>query len=243
LLSHAAGSQWLKTLWQDGLLKSSFGAATAPGLDLIAEMDRVEIEVTARWPQLESLLHKTLSDRPKSGEGVRRTFFATAKLVGLVDPDPSVARQNLQEMKYSKAEINLVGIILQGLAQLRRDLRQGTLSRRQQYLLFRMVREAFPALVTVAIASGLSLASLAPLAAEFLDTQSAIAHPKPLVSGQDLMRSLQIEPGPIIGQLLSALELAHAEGCISTPETALGFAKEWVGDRPTNQPSINHPGH
>jgi tRNA nucleotidyltransferase (CCA-adding enzyme) len=243
LLSHAAGSQWLKTLWKDGLLQSSFCAATAPGLDLIAEMDRVEIEVTARWPQLESLLHKTLSDRPKSGEGVRRTFFATAKLVGLVDPDPSVARQNLQEMKYSKAEINLVGTILQGLAQLRGDLRQGTLSRRQQYLLFRMVREAFPALMVVAISSELSLASLAPLIEEFLDTQSAIAHPKPLVSGQDLMRSLQIEPGPIIGQLLSALELARAEGSISTPETALVFAKAWMSDRPTNQPSINHPGH
>jgi tRNA nucleotidyltransferase (CCA-adding enzyme) len=74
LLSHTAGSQWLKTLWQDGLLQSSFGGATDRGLDLIAEMDRVEIEVTARWPQLESLLHKTLSDRPKSGGGTANVF-------------------------------------------------------------------------------------------------------------------------------------------------------------------------
>jgi tRNA nucleotidyltransferase (CCA-adding enzyme) len=239
LLSHTAGSQWLKTLWQDGLLQSSFGGATDRGLDLIAEMDRVEIEVTARWPQLESLLHKTLSDRPKSGEGVRRTFFATAKLVGLVDLDPNVARQNLQEMKYSKAEINLVGTILQGLAQLSADLRQGPLSRQQQYLLFRMVREAFPALGVVAIASGLSLESLAPLVEEFLNARSAIAHPKPLVSGQNLMNSLQIEPGPIVGQLLSALELARAEGCIDTPSTALAFAQQWMGERSTT----GHSGH
>jgi tRNA nucleotidyltransferase (CCA-adding enzyme) len=201
-------------------------------------MDRVEIDITARWPQLESLLHRTLSDRPKSGEGVRRTFFATAKLVGLVHSDPNIAKQTLQEMKYSKAEINLVGTILQGLAQLKEDLRQGALSRRQQYFWFRMVREAFPALAVVAIASGFSLSSLAPLVAEFLKAQSAIAHPKPLVSGQDLMRSLRIAPGPIIGQLLSALELAHAEGCISTPETALEFGQQWMRDRATT----GHPG-
>ncbi len=231
LLSHGGGTLWLKTLWQDGLLQSSFPETTSAGLDLIAAMDKAEIEVTARWPQLESLLHRTLSDRPKSGEGVRRTWFATAKLVGLVPAELEAAKQNLQQMKYSKAEINLVLTVLQGLAQLRQDLKVGPLSAGKQYRLFRMVREAFPALLLVAVAAGISITSLAPLVVEFLDPNSAIAHPKPLVSGQDLMESLRIPPGPVIGLMLQALELAHAEGHIVTPEDAIRKAQSWIDDQ------------
>lgn len=228
LLSHAKGTLWLTDLWQDGLLRSSFAHATADGLALIGQMDQAEAEVTARWSQLEVLLHRTLSDRPKSGEGVRRTLFTTAKLVGLVNPDLQVAKQTLQAMKYSKAEINLVLTVLQGLSQLRQDLSQGCLSRRQQYVLFRMVRDAFPAVAVVAIAAGIPLADIAPLVDEFLNGDSAIAHPTPLVSGQVLMSTLSLASGPLVGQLLAALELAHAEGAIATAAEAIQMAQNIV---------------
>jgi tRNA nucleotidyltransferase (CCA-adding enzyme) len=233
LLSHAKGTQWLTELWQDGLLQTSFVHATAEGLALIGQMDRVEAEVTARWHPLESLLHRTLSDRPKSGEGARRTLFATAKLVGLVDPDPQVAKSTLQAMKYSKAEINLVLTVLQGLSQLRQGLNQGPLSRRQQYLLFRMVRDAFPAVVVVAISAGISLADIATLVDEYLNGDSAIAHPTPLVSGQVLMGALSLGSGPLVGQLLAALELAHAEGTINTADEAIQMAQQML-DSPSS---------
>jgi tRNA nucleotidyltransferase (CCA-adding enzyme) len=228
LLSHAKGTLWLTDLWQDGLLRSSFAHATTEGLALIGHMDQAEAEVTARWSQLEVLLHRTLSDRPKSGEGVRRTLFTTAKLVGLVDSDLQIARQTLQAMKYSKAEINLVLTVLQGLGSLRQDLSQGALSRRQQYVLFRLVRDAFPAVAVVAIAAGIPLADIAPLVDEFLNGESAIAHPTPLVSGQVLMRTLSLASGPLVGQLLAALELAHAEGAIATAAEAIQMAQNIV---------------
>ncbi len=228
LLSHAKGTLWLTDLWQDGLLRSSFSHATADGLALIGHMDQAEAEVTARWSQLEVLLHRTLSDRPKSGEGVRRTLFTTAKLVGLVNPDLQIAKQTLQAMKYSKAEINLVLTVLQGLSQLRQDLSQGSLSRRQQYVLFRLVRDAFPAVAVVAIAAGIPLADIAPLVDEFLNGDSAIAHPTPLVSGQVLMSTLSLTSGPLVGQLLAALELAHAEGAIATAAEAIQMAQNIV---------------
>lgn len=228
LLSHAKGTLWLSDLWQDGLLRSSFAHATAEGLALIGQMDQAEAEVTARWSQLEVLLHRTLSDRPKSGEGVRRTLFTTAKLVGLVNPDLQIAKQTLQAMKYSKAEINLVLTILQGLGSLRQDLSQGSLSRRQQYVLFRLVRDAFPAVAVVAIAAGIPLADIAPLVDEFLNGESAIAHPTPLVSGQVLMHTLSLASGPLVGQLLAALELAHAEGAIATAAEAIQMARNIV---------------
>ncbi len=228
LLSHAKGTLWLTDLWQDGLLRSSFAHATADGLALIGQMDQAEAEVTARWSQLEVLLHRTLSDRPKSGEGVRRTLFTTAKLVGLVDSDLQIARQTLQAMKYSKAEINLVLTVLQGLSQLRQDLSQGSLNRRQQYVLFRMVRDAFPAVAVVSIAAGIPLADVAPLVDEYLNGESAIAHPTPLVSGQVLMSTLSLASGPLVGQLLAALELAHAEGAIATAAEAIEMAQNIV---------------
>jgi tRNA nucleotidyltransferase (CCA-adding enzyme) len=228
LLSHAKGTLWLSDLWQDGLLHSSFPHATAEGLALIGQMDQAEAEVTARWPQLEVLLHRTLSDRPKSGEGVRRTLFTTAKLVGLVNPNPQVAKQTLQAMKYSKAEINLALTVLQGLSQLRQDLSYSALSRRQQYLLFRMVRDAFPAVAVVAIAAGIPLADIAPLVDEYLNGESAIAHPTPLVSGQILMSTLSLASEPLVGQLLAALELAHAEGEITTAAEAIQMAQNIV---------------
>ena len=228
LLSHAKGTLWLTDLWQDGLLRSSFAHATADGLALIGHMDQAEAEVTARWSQLEVLLHRTLSDRPKSGEGVRRTLFTTAKLVGLVNPDLQIAKQTLQAMKYSKAEINLVLTVLQGLRQLRQDLSQGSLSRRHQYLLFRMVRDAFPAVAVVAIAAGIPLADIAPLVDEYLNGDSAIAHPTPLVSGQVLMSTLSLTSGPLVGQLLAALELAYAEGAIATAAEAIQMAQNIV---------------
>jgi tRNA nucleotidyltransferase (CCA-adding enzyme) len=225
LLSHGAGTGWLNDLWQDGLLHCSFKDATATGLALIAAMDQSEAEVTARWPQLEAMLHRTLSDHPKGSEGIRRTLFATAKLVGLLASEPNAARQTLQKMKYSKAEINLVAMIMQGLAQLRQGLRGGVLNRRQQYLLFRSVREAFPAVLVVAIAAGIPVVDTISLVEEYLNPNSPVAHPRPLVSGQDLMNTLALSSGPIVGQLLSALELAHAEGDIATPAAAIALAQ------------------
>jgi tRNA nucleotidyltransferase (CCA-adding enzyme) len=51
-----------------------------------------------------------------------------------------------------------------------------------------------------------------------------VAHPVPLVSGQDLMTNLRLSPGPQIGQLLAEIQLARAEGFIATPTDALEWA-------------------
>jgi tRNA nucleotidyltransferase (CCA-adding enzyme) len=192
-------------------------------------MDDSEAVVTARWPRLEAMLHRTLSDHPKGSEGIRRTLFSTAKLVGLLSADAIVAKQTLQRMKYSKAEINVVTAILQGCQFLRTSLQVGDLSRRQQYQLFRTVREAFPAALVVSIAAGVPLTATTGLVDAYLNPQSPIAHPKPLVSGQMLMNRLSLSSGPIVGQLLAAIELAYAEGQIDDPEAAITFAKTLLG--------------
>jgi tRNA nucleotidyltransferase (CCA-adding enzyme) len=82
--------------------------------------------------------------------------------------------------------------------------------------------------VISALAAGVPLAALRPLIHCFLDPDDQIAHPTPLLSGQDLMRGLGISPSPKVGQLLAALQLARAEGTIATREAALEFARSLV---------------
>ena len=52
-----------------------------------------------------------------------------------------------------------------------------------------------------------------------------------LVTGHDLMSSLQLPPGPLIGSLLSNIEEARAAGEIETREQALELAAKSLGDR------------
>jgi tRNA nucleotidyltransferase (CCA-adding enzyme) len=113
--------------------------------------------------------------------------------------------------------------------------------RRQQYLLFRMVRDAFPAVAVVAIAAGIPLTDIAPLMDEYLNGDSAIAHPTPLVSGQVLMSTLSLGSGPLVGQLLAALELAHAEGIIENSAEAIQMAQQMVPNPNRFPDSSIHP--
>ncbi|MGA1602018.1 MAG: CCA tRNA nucleotidyltransferase [Prochlorothrix sp.] len=64
----------------------------------------------------------------------------------------------------------------------------------------------------------------------FLNPQDPVAHLKPLVSGQDLIQTLQLKPGPQIGQLLTELHIAQAEGQIGTKAEALALAATWSPD-------------
>lgn len=50
----------------------------------------------------------------------------------------------------------------------------------------------------------------------------------PLVSGDDVMQALNLQPGPQIGQLLEALREAQALGEITTPEEAIAYAEDWM---------------
>jgi len=50
----------------------------------------------------------------------------------------------------------------------------------------------------------------------------------PLLNGDELMRALSLTPGPLVGQLLTAIGNAHADGTISTSIEALALARSIV---------------
>ena len=67
------------------------------------------------------------------------------------------------------------------------------------------------------------------LVERYLDPQDPIAHPRPILSGRDLIHDLGITPGPQIGELLEAIQLAQAEGLVTQREEALAWVTQRMG--------------
>jgi tRNA nucleotidyltransferase/poly(A) polymerase len=60
--------------------------------------------------------------------------------------------------------------------------------------------------------------------------QETIAPPR-LLDGHDLMRALDLKPGPAVGEVLEAIREAQATGKVSTREEALEFGKHWLEEQ------------
>ena len=67
---------------------------------------------------------------------------------------------------------------------------------------------------------------MAQLLAPYLMQQTELIHPSPLLSGHDLIETLQLAPGPQIGDLLARLREEQAAGEIRTREEAIAWAKD-----------------
>jgi len=182
-----------------------------------------------------------------TASGSTRNWLTLAKLTCLLSPTPAIAETQLRHLKYSRSEIQSASTILKYLPQLieaTRPSERNTAgnspapdteglpgliwSAREQCLFFQHVGSTFPAVVLLAIAAGVSLQIAAEMMHRFVDSTDAIAHPTPLVTGQDLMNALHLPAGPQIGGLLAELQLTHAEGKITTAAGAIELAASLV---------------
>ncbi len=175
--------------------------------------------------------------------GSVRTWLTTAKLTSLLPSNVVSAESQLRRLKYSRTEIQAVSTILKCLPLLcpatESDATDDAahpsqpcidldLSLRQQYEFFQAAGVTFPAIAVSAIALGTPLTAIAPLIDRFLTPTDPVAHPTPLLTGQDLMTALNLTAGPRIGRLLAAIQLARAEAKITTPEEALHLAAQLI---------------
>jgi tRNA nucleotidyltransferase (CCA-adding enzyme) len=249
LLSTSRGTQWLTQAWQDGLLQDWLPSATAHSLRLIAEIDRGLVLLQETHPQFAKELFGRVGPIISSGEGKAtltskasgsaRHWLITAKLACLLHSAPAQAETQLRKLKYSRNEIQAVNTVLRCLSQLCSIDECATvpaphlltLALREQYLFFQNAGPTFPAIAILAIAYGLPLDEIAPLLDRYINPNDPVAHAHPPLSGQDLMLKLNLPPGPLIGQLLAALQLAKAEGQISTISEAVEFAKAIVAEK------------
>lgn len=115
-------------------------------------------------------------------------------------------------------------------------------SRRAIYRLFRDAGEAGVELVLLGLAdlrgtrgtaltqetwtAALNVARL--LLENYWEKPEESVSPPRLVDGHELMRVLEMEPGPRLGQLLEAIREAQATGKVSSREQALEYARSWI---------------
>lgn len=225
LLKSSQGTPWLTAAWKDNLLKTWFPDATAQGLAQIAAIDHAAVVLEDYWQELAVKLRSTInsSTAPSPISSKSASSLSLAKLTNLLPSEPTAAEKQLQRLKYSRAEIQVAVTVLKYLPQLLMP-KNSQMSIREQYFLFKNVGLVFPALVVSAVAEGMPIEAVTTLINRYLNPDDLVAHPKALITGNDLMQSLNLPPGQQIGQLLGEIQLAIAEGKISTPEAALELA-------------------
>ncbi|MFN6566007.1 CCA tRNA nucleotidyltransferase [Dendronalium sp. ChiSLP03b] len=227
LLASPQGTLWMVSAGKDGLIAPFFKNATIESFKKLAAVDIAVTLLTENWPQLGVELEQYVRDT------VKITWLGIAKLACLVHPNPEVAETELQELTYSRAEIRAVTTALRLFPQ----LKLANMSLREQYFLFQEAGIVFGAIVMLALvddtlveamSGNKSLRVYAPLIRRYLNPDDLVAHPTQLVSGKELMIALNIPASPLVGELLTEIAVAQAEGKISTPAEATEFARQLV---------------
>lgn len=245
LLAHPTGTRWLHRAQAAGLLQHWLPDANADRLDRVANAHN---RLLQQWPSLSSKLAASLQEQGAL-RGLTRNSLSLARLVLLLSADPSQAAQTLDRLKCSRAEIRAAETIRRRQPQL-----QSPLAIRDQYDLFQDLGPLVPTLILVTIVDRLTdrfidstpdpsttpdsridqslsqdLAQGAPwvtILDRSLNPIDPVAHPRPLLTGRDLMTALDLNPSPKIGRLLKELQIAQAEGQIKSRAEAIDLARQ-----------------
>ncbi|MBH8554053.1 CCA tRNA nucleotidyltransferase [Nostocaceae cyanobacterium CENA357] len=227
LLASPQGTPWIVSAGEDGLITPFFQNATSENFQKLAAVDAAATLLTKNWPQLGVELQHYVRDT------VKTTWLGIAKLACLVHPNPELAEIELQQLTYSRAEIRAVTAALKLFPRLNLI----NMSLREQYFLFQEAGIVFVATVVLALSNNTpveamfgdkSLCAYTPLISRYLNPDDLVAHSTQLVSGKELMIALNIPASPVVGELLTEIAIAQAEGKVSTPAEAIAFARQLV---------------
>jgi len=220
LLQSPQGTPWLTAAWQDQLLHPWFPDAKADNFAKISATEHAATRLAQTWQPLASQL-----ETPVSGKSL--SWRSLTKLANLFPPRIESADAQLLHLKYSRAEIRAVLIMIQSLPQLLSHF-TSPMSLRDQYFFFQSVGSVFAALAVLAVAEGVLVEQITPLMNRYLNPADQVAHPTPLITGHDLIQQLQLPPSPQIGQLLTEIQIAQIEGKVSTRKDALALARQLI---------------
>lgn len=218
LLKSPQGSVWLQAAWEDSVLQAWFPDATERGLAQVAAIDDSTRVLEETWHPLGVELRSPISGKSLS-------LLSLAKLACLLPSVPEAAEEQMMRLKYSRAEIRAMVTLIEHLPQLLSHT-TSPMPLREQYFFFLDVGSVFPALVVLTVAEGMAVDEVAPLLERYLNPDDQVAHPTPLVTGNDLMKALNLRASPQIGRLLTEIQIARIEGKISSCEDALELAAQ-----------------
>ena len=218
LLSSPA-SALLQDLLQSQLLQFYLPHFTAESVAQIAAIDSAQAQLQQILPDYAESLQGWLKPVPA---GFHRSWIKAAKLSRLMGAEVATAQAELDALKYSRSEAQVVLTLLEAQGDIE-AMRSGELSRSQQFFLFKLARKSFPAVSLLALSQGVGLAVLQPMISRFLDPEDAIAHSRMLIDGNALMKQLGMQPGPEIGAALRSVERAQAAGRVQSEEEAIAW--------------------
>lgn len=61
-----------------------------------------------------------------------------------------------------------------------------------------------------------------------------VVSPPRIIDGKEVMRELELVPGPRVGEILEVIREGQATGKVSTREEAIAFGKKWLEDNPVS---------
>ncbi|AFY75288.1 tRNA nucleotidyltransferase/poly(A) polymerase [Synechococcus sp. PCC 7502] len=211
-----SGSRWLSLAIDDGIL-----GAWIPTKNLMMErfklIDGAIAEVIEQWQELDDYFNQILSSD--------HSVTVIIKLAAISNSATALTSLGFSrlEQRWIVTLMRYLPIFLNYL-----DLDQSMVSASQQYQLFMAIKEMFPALSILAIASGKSLISVIPWLNRWLAPNDPIAHQIPLINGDDLKNELGLKSGAKIGDVLNQLKLAQVEQVITNHENAIAYAKTLI---------------
>jgi len=208
ILSSAESSYWLEMAWQDNILSDWLPSATDEKVALFAEIDH---------------FGKVISDQFNADIFYSITL---AKLALLLSCSVEKAESELINLKTSRCDIRLITVALDKLKSLKNFSKPLTI--KEQYFLFLESKDSFVILALLYLVSQQPDWEIMSLLKRYFDPKDPIAHPKPLIKGNDLLSELQLSPGPIIGKLLSEIQVAHLEGKIQSKEESIIWSREFL---------------
>ncbi len=217
LLACSLGNTWLKSAWEDGLIPIWF--------EQVDKSKIAELEAVEKTGHFLTLTYPGFGDRCNQ-------WLALAKLATLVSSDISTAEFELERLKYSRSHIRAVLGTIKNLNYL--ETLTDSMSLREQYFFFLEVKKIFPIIAVKAIAkfyfprekaTGISKSTILSLVEKYLNPKDPVVYPTSLVTGNDLIRELNIKPSPAIGKLLTEIKIAQIEGKISNIDEAIEFAQ------------------
>jgi poly(A) polymerase len=188
-----------------------------------------------------ALLHDIAKPQTKTMEEGR------ARFLGHQEQGAAMAAAIMERLRFSKRETQLVELLIIHHLRPTQMSYQGLPSNRAIYRFFRDIGEAGIDVLFLCLADHLAAraASLdmeqwrehTKMTAYVLEKhyeEAGITSPVKLIDGREVMQSLELPAGPVIGELLEALKEAYAAGEITDKPQALEYLKHIYNEKYKN---------
>ncbi len=195
--------------------------------------------------KIAALLHDIAKPSTKKTDSTGKTRF-----LGHPEQGAEMAKSLMSRLKFSNREINFVTLIIE--QHLRPMQLSNNLEKPSKRAIFRFKRDAKDALFSVLYLSIADyLAAKGPklrddswdrrveycqwVLSDLIVREDNDHVEPPLITGNDLISSLELAPGPLIGLLLDEIHEAIAIGDITDKELALQYAEELIRKIKSNE--------